>query len=424
MYFRLFFLLVGLICANASLTHALPGPGLQAVVTVWSDDPEERFLGSATIVEDGASVITNAHVVGSARTVLLETADGQRRKAQVVAVDTARDLALLKPDSPYAAGLAKATGDPALSDTVFAIGSPLGSGLAVTAGIVSATKRQIDPTEPVQYLQHSAPVNPGSSGGALLDANGRLVGINTRIADGSRYFVGIAYATPVSEIMAFLSDPHRVATPGPGLEVRRITRRIADALGLADRDGVLIEHVVAGGPADRAGLQPGDILLQLGETRITAPGDIALALAATEPPDTVRIRRDGGEMVLDMDLEQRSRALNPATVTDVAQRTDYNLPEMGLTVDETGTIQEMAGGTIGFFAGLNVGDTILAVNGKAVASLEKGWQNELRFTRPALVLLRLSDGSTRHVMLDPWAKTTQLRPSSGANVVDQDVVAF
>lgn len=403
--------------------YALPGPGLSATVTVWSDDGEDRFLGSAFALNDGDQVVTNDHVVGKAAHVQLETSDGQRLRARVVARDPLRDLALLEPETPLPGALRAAGTAPTAGEATYAVGAPMGTGLALTSGIISALNRQIDPQQPVRYLQHSAPVNPGSSGGPLLNAAGQVIGINTRIVDGSRYFVGIAYAIPVEDILAFLATPDRPRPVNPGLQVRKITPRIATALDLPNRDGVLVETVVPGGPADRAGLRAGDVLLRMGGTLVNRPGDIALILAA-QIPDTLTVRRDGAERDLPLTLTATPRSLPTAPGAEVATRRDYSLPEMGLRIDPDGQVAETSEGSVGFYSGLSVDDRILAVNGKPLETLPARWQDETRFTGPVLLLLELSDGSTRHVLLDPWTKTVQLRPTSGANVMDQDVVAF
>ncbi len=425
MIFRqLIWVALALFAAFSPPAHAMPGPGMSASVTIWSDDPEERFLGSGFVVRDGGAVVTNAHVVGSAASVMVETPTGSRHRARVAARDEVRDLALLRTGAALRPGLAISANTPAPGAPVFAIGSPLGTGLAVTTGIVSALDRQIDPQQPVLYLQHSAPVNPGSSGGPLLNARGQVIGINTRIADGSRYFVGIAYAVPARDILAFLADPHRASVPNPGIQVRRITRQIAEALDLSDRRGVLVEHVGAGGPAAQAGVKAGDILLKLGISDVRTPGDVAVILAAGPLPDTATVLRAGQVHILPLDLSHRATALNMMSGAVISARDSYTLVQMGLAIGADGRIAETSDGTAGFYSGLSVGDRIIAVNGIPMDEMPEGWQESTRYSKAVLLLLRLSDGSTRHVLLDPWATAPRLRPASGANVMDQDVVSF
>ena len=415
-----------LVCAgvSAGAAQAMPGPDMSATLTVWSNDPEERFLGSAFVFGDGRTVITNEHVVARAESVILETMSGERQVAQVVATNAHRDLALLAPERGYDVAYVAVSGPVHPGAPVYAIGAPLGTDLAVTAGIVSATERQIDPQQPVRYLQHSAPVNPGSSGGPLLDMQGQVIGINTRIADGSRFFVGIAYAVPVADILSFVSNPRARPLANPGLQVRRITRQIAAALDLPDRSGVLVEHVVAGGPADRAGLRAGDVLLRIGPSAVNAPGDIALILHQMSVPKTATVRRDGAVVELALNLSLPEQVLGPVSARAVIPKSTYTMREMGLIIGPEGAVSETSDGSAGFYAGLRVGDRVLAINGIRLEDLPENWQTKTRYDRGTLLLLRLSDGSTRHVLLDPWAVAPRLRPASGANVMDQDVVAF
>lgn len=423
MAIRLSVLVVWFLTAfGAPLAAAVPA-AMTATVTVYDRDAEERFRGSAFALQDGATVITNAHVVQGTQRVWLEALDGSRIAARVVAVDRQRDLALLRPERSLTGALPPGQ-PPAIGAPVLAVGAPLGTGLALTAGIVSATNRQVDPEEPVRYLQHSAPVNPGSSGGPLLNEAGEVIGINTRIADGSRYFVGIAYAVPVADILAFLADPARPAPLKPGLRVRAVTRQIAEALGHTPGNGVLVDFVTAGGPAAQAGVRVGDILLRLDGQDVRRPGDIALILAQGSGARSMTVLRGGAELTLSLSGNRPNAPLTPMAGQPVAAHRKYDLAGMGLSIAPDGLIEDADQGGTGFFAGLTPGDRVIAVNGRAVADLPADWPTSLRIERAALLLLRLSDGSTRHVLLDPWAKTPKLRPSSGANVLDQAVVSF
>lgn len=407
---------------GARLSAAVP-EALSATLMVYGADAEDRFLGSAFALGDPGTVVTNAHVVRGQDRVWLETSTGVRIGAEVVAIDPTRDLALLRPDSPLPVALNPGNAAE-VGASVWAIGAPLGTGLALTAGIVSATGRQIDPEEPVRYLQHSAPVNPGSSGGPLLSEAGAVIGINTRIADGSRFFVGIAYAVPVSDILAFLTDPHRPVPQKPGLRVRALTRQIADALGLQEGQGVLVDHVVAGGPAQRAGVRAGDILLQMDGQPVTRPGDISLILARGSGARQVAVLRDGKRLTLALPEAPGQTALETMSGKPVIGHDSYGFVQMGLTFAPDGEVLEAAQGGTGFFAGITPGDHVIAINGHPVETLAPDWPDSLRIDQAALLLIRLSDGSTQHVLLDPWAKTPKLRPSSGANVLDQAVVSF
>ncbi|WP_204112400.1 trypsin-like peptidase domain-containing protein [Shimia biformata] len=398
---------------------------MAATLVVRSANLDERFLGSGFVYGDGFTVITNAHVVGRADEVVLVDHAGRRVTARVRAVDPARDLAVLQVATPFDVVLT-AGAVPQVGEDVYAVGAPLEAVFSVTRGIVSTRMRQVDPQQPVRYLQHSAPVNPGSSGGPLVDAVGRVVGVNTRIADGSRYFVGIAYAVPMEEVDHLVEGGAKAAM-SPGFRVRALSATIRAALGLEQAHGVLVDHVAAGKPAALAGLKAGDILVALAGTEITCPGDIAFALAALSQgqyePDMVVIR-DGVTMTLTLASPRSAQPIAPMAATAVLRKASYTLHEMGIQTDLAGAITKIGEDGIGFFSGLSVDDRILAVNGTAVDALEQGWADAIGFTTPVLLLIRLADGSTRHYVLNPWEEGDRLRPSSRANILDREVVIF
>jgi serine protease Do len=173
---------------------------MDTVLTVRSNDADERFLGSAFLWgEDAVVAVTNAHVVGEAEEVRLVDRHGNEEIGLVIARDAVRDVAVISV-APGRRGLVPADTAAGLGDEVFALGAPLGIEFTLTEGLVSATARQVDVAVPMLMLQHDAAVNPGSSGGPLVDAAGQLVGMNSQIADGSRMFVGIAYAIPSGDL--------------------------------------------------------------------------------------------------------------------------------------------------------------------------------------------------------------------------------
>ena len=396
---------------------------MAATLVVRSADSEDRFLGSAFVFGAQDRAVTNAHVVGAVSEVVVVDHTGAEQVAQVIAVDELRDLALLALTRPMGAVLLPRDRAVAIGMTVYAIGAPLQAVNTLTQGIVSNDARQVEAQQPVRYVQHSAPVNPGSSGGPLVDAQGRVIGVNSRIADGSRYFVGIAYAVPVADILAFIAAP-QPARIGPGIQVRALTRQIRDALGLTDTQGVLVDHVSAGRPAALAGVMAGDVLLSIDTHTIARPGDIAFALAAAGVSVRVRVYRDGETLMLDMNLTPIQALLEPVSPTEPLRKASYTLAQMGIIADASGAITQMAQDGAGFFAGISVGDRIIAVDGRAVTALQLGWASALEVTKPVLLLIRLPDGATRHYVLNPWATTLRLRPSSGANILDTDVVTF
>ena len=385
---------------------------------------EDRFLGSAFLWADGTVAVTNAHVVGLAEDVRLLDRHGTDLTALVIARDPVRDVAVLSvPEG--AQGLQVAAATPELGDEVFALGAPLGIDFTLTEGRISTLARQVEIAVPMLMLQHDAAVNPGSSGGPLVDAEGRLLGMNSQIADGSRMFVGIAYAIPASELQRIVTGlVEETLPPFPtlGLTARPVDRQIAETLGVTPQ-GLLIDAVAPGSLAETSGLQPGDILTATNGTTLLAPGDFAFAIerASADGTATLTLLRAGQKQTLTLALTAeeptglRTREVSaraPATVTA------YSLAELGVTLDAKGTVTALTDNSPALLAGLAKGDRILSING-APQDL-----STYSLTAPVLLLLEAPGGQTRHIRIDPWHAPDGVRPVGGANVLDPDVVVF
>ena len=242
----------------------------------------ERGSGSGVIVSGDGYVVTNAHVVENATRIEVElpvaasggdpgrSILGRRGRtvgAQVVAVDEETDLAVIKIAARGLPALPFGDSDSLRSgQLVLAFGSPLGLSSSVTMGVVSAVARQLTPEDPMIYIQTDAPINPGNSGGALVDTEGRLVGINTLIFSQSGGSEGIGFAAPsniVRNVVAQITKYGRVRRGEIGVNAQTITPLLAEALALPVDSGVILSDVAPGSPAARAGLQPGDVVLTL-----------------------------------------------------------------------------------------------------------------------------------------------------------------
>lgn len=396
---------------------------MDKVFTVRSNDAEDRFLGSAFVWEGGEVAVTNAHVVGDAEDIRLIDRHGADLTALVIARDPVRDVAVIA--LPTAAqGLGLAPESPELGNEVFALGAPLGIEFTLTEGRISSLARQTDIAVPMLMLQHDAAVNPGSSGGPLVDSEGRLIGMNSQIADGSRMFVGIAYAIPTAElsrIVTGLIDETLPPFPTLGLTARPVDRQIAETLGV-EAQGLLIDAVAAHSLAEASGLKPGDIITQAYGTTLTLPGAFAFAIesATADGEAQLTLLRAGQEQTLTLSLTAeeptflRTRDISraPATVAS------YTLTELGVILDPRGTVTNLTDNSPALMAGLAKGDRILTINGSP--------QDLTTFslTAPALLLLQSPGGATRHIRLDPWHAPEGVRPVGGANVLDPDVVVF
>lgn len=396
---------------------------MDRVFTVRSNDAEDRFLGSAFVWADGTVAVTNAHVVGQAEDVRLIDRHGTDIAALVIARDPVRDVAVISlPASTH--GLPLAPDAPQLGDEVFALGAPLGIEFTLTEGRISTLARQTDIAVPMLMLQHDAAVNPGSSGGPLVDAEGRLLGMNSQIADGSRMFVGIAYAIPTAEldrIVTGLIDETLPPFPTLGLTARPVDRQVAEALGTRAQ-GLLIDAVAPGSLAETSGLKPGDIITQASGTTLASPGDFAFAIesASADGQAALTVLRAGQEQTLTLALTApeptglRTREIAPVPATVAS----YTLAALGVTLDPQGTVTALTDNSPALLAGLAKGDRILAING-AGQDL-----TAYELTAPALLLLQAPGGATRHIRLDPWHAPEGVRPVGGANVLDPAVVVF
>ena len=265
------------------------------------DDPEGvAGLGSGVIVSADGYILTNFHVVDAAEQIEVRLADGRKLKAKSVGSDPESDLAVLRVEADHLPAITFGRmEDVSVGDITLAIGNPFGVGQTVTMGIVSALGRThlgINTFE--NFIQTDAAINPGNSGGALVDVEGNLIGINTAIYSRSGGSLGIGFAIPVSlarQVMEDIIRNGRVIRGWVGVEAQEITPELAESFGLPNTDGALIAGVVRGSPAEKAGLQPGDVLLAVGERSIHDPQDMLDTIAALKPGSEARfkLRRAG-----------------------------------------------------------------------------------------------------------------------------------
>ena len=275
-------------------------------------------LGSGVIVGPEGYILTNHHVVEAADEIELALADGRKVPAKVVGTDPETDLAVLKADI---SGLPSVTfGNPdklSVGDVVLAIGNPFGVGQTVTMGIVSALGRShlgISTFE--NFIQTDAAINPGNSGGALVDATGNLVGINSAIYSRSGGSLGIGFAIPANlarQVMEQIVRTGAVTRGWIGVEVQDISTELAESFKLSNQNGTLIAGVLRGGPADRAGIKPGDILVSVGPSQVIDSTSMLNLVAALEPGKqaTLKILRNRNEMLVQINVGKRPRPKRP-----------------------------------------------------------------------------------------------------------------
>ena len=260
---------------------------------------ENKSLGSGFIVSGDGYILTNAHVVDGADEVTVRLTDKREFKAKIIGADKRTDVALIRIE---ANGLpAVKLGDPAqlkVGEWVVAIGSPFGFDNSVTAGIVSAKGRSLPQENYVPFIQTDVAINPGNSGGPLFNMRGEVVGINSQIYSRSGGYMGVSFAIPIDvamEIQSQLRASGKVSRGRLGVVIQEVNKELAESLGLSKPMGAVVNAVEKGGPADKAGLEPGDVILKFDGKPINASADLPRLVAATKPGtrSTLQVWRKG-----------------------------------------------------------------------------------------------------------------------------------
>jgi serine protease DegQ len=278
------------------------------------DAQRTSMLGSGVIVSSSGYVLTNHHVVEAADEIEVALADGKKLLAKVVGNDLETDLAVLRLDAENLPAISFGSSDALrVGDVVLAIGNPFGVGQTVTSGIVSALGRTglgINTFE--NFIQTDAAINPGNSGGALVDAAGNLIGINTAIFSRSGGSMGIGFAIPVSTAKMVLEQIVKsgsVTRGWIGVEVQEITPPVAESFKLGGTRGALIAGVLRGGPADKAGIKPGDVLLEVQGRPVADPAAMLNLIAALAPGSaaTMKVKREGQDVDASVTVGRRPK---------------------------------------------------------------------------------------------------------------------
>ncbi len=338
-----------------------------------------RAQGSGFFVSGDGYVLTNNHVVDHAKGVEIKTIDGKSYKAKIVGVDPKTDIALLKVEGsakfPY---VTFAAASPRIGDWVLAMGNPFGLGGTVTAGIVSASGRDIGSGPYDDYIQIDAPVNKGNSGGPTFNLSGEVIGINTAIFSPSGGSVGIAFDIPGPEakkIADELKAKGSVTRGWIGVTIQRVTRDIADSLGLKEASGAIIDEPQDGSPAAQAGLKSEDVILSVDGQAVKNARDLALKIAAVEPGRTVKLAlvRHGTQRTIEVTV-----APYPNDRVTEGSPSNQNEPGLGLSLapaDEVAGAGSRGVAVIGVDPngaaadkGVKQGDVILRVDDKPVSA--------------------------------------------------------
>jgi len=353
----------------------------------FGDTPEripQRSLGSGVIVDPSGIALTNAHVVERATEIEIITLDGSKHKAKVVGVDKKTDLAVLKLDDGKGKFPFIRLGDSdkmQVGDWVIAVGSPFGLQATVTAGIISAKARQIGQGPFDDFLQTDAAINPGNSGGPLVNMQGEVIGINTAIVAGGS---GIGFAIPsnmAKKIYTELNAKGKVTRGWLGVSIQPLTPELAKSFNAKDNKGVLISDVVGDSPAAKAGLQPGDILLEFEGKKMEGPADLQRAVGLTNPGSSAKVKvwRDQGEKSVEVKVgeapdEREARTQNGQRGTksalgmDVRPITPDIARQLNLRSSDGVVVARVEDGSAAAEAGVQRGDVIREINRQKIRS--------------------------------------------------------
>lgn len=341
-----------------------------------------RGLCSGFIVRPDGVILTNAHMVDGASEVTVKLTDRREFKAKVIGIDAPTDTAVLKIDAHDLPTVR--IGDPSqthVGEWVLAIGSPFGFANSVTAGIISAKSRFLPGEAYVPFIQTDVAVNPGNSGGPLFNTKGVVIGINSQIFSQTGGYQGLSFAIPIDialRVEQQLLRDGKVSRGRLGVSTQDLNQPLADSFGLAKPAGALVDSVLSDGPADEAGLQPGDIILQLNDKDIQASYELPPQVAELTPGSQARLTlwRDGrskevtfrvGEMNTMAKIGETSEATEDRLGVAVRPLAPNELRQADVKV---GLVVEQSVGPA-LRAGIQPGDAVLAVNGHPVADAEQ-----------------------------------------------------
>ena len=364
----------------------LPVPGMPR-----GQAPQQEFksqsLGSGFIISADGYVLTNAHVINAADEVIVKLSDKREFKAKIVGSDRRTDVALLKID---ASGLPKvAIGDAnqlKVGEWVAAIGSPFGLENTMTAGIVSAKGRALPQENFVPFIQTDVAINPGNSGGPLFNLKGEVVGINSQIYSRSGGSMGLSFAIPIDVAMDVsnqLKSGGKISRGWLGVSIQEITKDLAESFGMKNTNGALVAGVEKNGPADKGGLDAGDVILKFDGKAINSSSDLPRAVGSVKPGKAVNVEvlRKGVSKTLSVTVGEAPNDKDEVS-TPSKNTTKPELNRIGLILNElTPQQKKKLNGKNGLLvtdsqgsaatAGIRRGDVVLGINNTEAVSVEQ-----------------------------------------------------
>ena len=381
--------------------------------------PRQEGVGSGVIATKDGYILTNNHVVDGADEVKVALQDGREFTAKVVGRDPKSDVAVIKIDAKDLPTVPMADSDKVeVGDVVLAVGNPFGIGQTVTTGIISAKGRGNMGLDYEDFLQTDASINPGNSGGALVDADGRLIGINTAILSRSGGSQGIGFAIPVNlarDVMGSLIKDGHVTRGYLGVMIQDVTPALAKEFKLKDTTGALVGDVSSKGPADKAGLKSGDLLVEFNGKKVADSRQLKLEVARTHPGETVpvKILRDGTAKTLEVTVKtlpgtealakadknnEDTGTLNGVGVGDLdtQARQQFEVPEK----IQGAVVTEVKPDSAAAEAGLKPGDVIQEINRKPVKNAEEAVRLTENASDKTTMLRVWRDGGSRYMVVD------------------------
>jgi serine protease Do len=379
---------------------------------------KQHGLGSGVIISPDGYILTNNHVVGEASEIRVKLSDQREFKAKVIGKDEKTDLALIKIDTneqlPYAAlGNSDAT---EVGDWVIAIGNPFGFSLTVTSGIVSAKGRALGGNYD-NFIQTDASINPGNSGGPLFNTAGKVIGINTAIYSSTGTNAGIGFAIPIDlarDIMDQLKEHGRVIRGWLGVEIQQVTPDLAQSFGLDKAEGALVANVVEDGPAAKAGVKRGDIILTFNGQPVPDEHHLPEMVAQTQINKTVPLEviRNGKHVDLDVKVGELQETKLASAKSDesndnwglqVQALTPEIAQQLNLKSAKGVVVRGVNPDTPGADAGVQPGDVVLEVNHRKIESVDD-FLSEAKSAKgskkPALLLVQRGD-ATLYTVIKP-----------------------
>jgi serine protease Do len=338
--------------------------------------------GSGFFISADGYAVTNNHVVEKAESVQVTTDDGKSHNAKVIGTDPRTDLALIKVEDGPFPYVKLSDKSPRIGDWVLAVGNPFGLGGTVTAGIVSARGRDIGASAYDDFIQIDAPVNKGNSGGPTFDTEGNVIGVNTAIFSPSGGSVGIAFAIPsdtVNSVVAQLKEHGSVTRGWIGVQIQPVTQDIADSLGLKKAEGALVSEPQANSPAQKAGIEAGDVIISVDGKAVKDARDLAKKIGAMAPKASVKLTvlHKGAEKAVTLTLGEMPNT-KEARAGSEGGDSSADLGKLGLTLAPAARVA--GAGTEGVVVtgvdstgvaadhGFSTGDVILEIAGKSVST--------------------------------------------------------